>query len=168
MPNQTPNYNLTKPLTTENYNIDVFNNNADIIDTALKNIDSQMNEKANNKNATLTGIATINSKTIATTEKLQLTLLNGWIPNDVQPMIVICGNLLCVNMRIKSGTYTAGTWIAETGKTTAGNGGNYFQATDVSGSKIGSVTLTDTGRIEIVGAFSNNADVSINFTATIN
>lgn len=48
MPTQTPNYNLTKPLKTENYNIDVFNNNADIIDSVLKNIDSQMNEKANN------------------------------------------------------------------------------------------------------------------------
>ena len=36
MPNQTPNYNLTKPLTTENYDVNVFNRNADIIDGTLK------------------------------------------------------------------------------------------------------------------------------------
>ncbi|EEP53166.1 hypothetical protein [Clostridium butyricum] len=105
---------------------------------------------------------------IAITKKQQLTLLNGWLPYDVQPYTACCGNLLCVNMRIKSGTYTAGTWIAETGKIPLGGGSNFFQATDVSGSKIGSVALTNTGRIEIVGAFSHNADVSINFTATIN
>lgn len=39
MPNYTTNYNLKKPLQTENYNVDDFNGNADIIDTALKNID---------------------------------------------------------------------------------------------------------------------------------
>ncbi|MDU0323853.1 viral A-type inclusion protein [Clostridium butyricum] len=105
---------------------------------------------------------------VAITKKQQLTLLNGWLPYDVQPYTACCGNLLCVNMRIKSGTYTAGTWIAETGKIPLGGGSNFFQATDVSGSKIGSVALTNTGRIEIVGAFSHNADVSINFTATIN
>ena len=32
----TPNYGLTKPAATDNYNIDVFNGNSDIIDTALK------------------------------------------------------------------------------------------------------------------------------------
>ncbi|WP_154827050.1 hypothetical protein [Clostridium butyricum] len=105
---------------------------------------------------------------VAITKKQQLTLLNGWLPYDVQPYTACCGNLLCVNMRIKSGTYTAGTWIAETGKIPLGGGSNFFQATDVSGSEIGSVALTNTGRIEIVGAFSHNADVSINFTATIN
>lgn len=105
---------------------------------------------------------------VAITKKQQLTLLNGWLPYDVQPYTACCGNLLCVNMRIKSGTYTAGTWIAETGKIPLGGGSNFFQANDVSGSEIGSVALTNTGHIEIVGAFSHNADVSINFTATIN
>lgn len=45
MPNFTPNYNLTKPLQTDNYNIDDANGNMDIIDTKLKevevNIESQ-------------------------------------------------------------------------------------------------------------------------------
>ncbi len=36
MPNQTTNYNLTKPLETERYDVQVFNNNADIIDTQMK------------------------------------------------------------------------------------------------------------------------------------
>lgn len=49
MPNQTPNYNLTKPLKTENYNIDVFNNNADIIDTALKIIDLKVSNMDSTK-----------------------------------------------------------------------------------------------------------------------
>lgn len=37
MPNTTTNYNLTKPLETERYDVQVFNNNADIIDTQMKN-----------------------------------------------------------------------------------------------------------------------------------
>ena len=36
MPNYTTNYNLKKPLQTENYNVDDFNGNADITDTQLK------------------------------------------------------------------------------------------------------------------------------------
>lgn len=47
MPNQTPNYNLVKPLTTENYDVNIFNGNADIIDSTLKNIDTQLNDKVN-------------------------------------------------------------------------------------------------------------------------
>lgn len=36
MPNQTTNYNLTKPLETERYDVQVFNDNADIIDAQMK------------------------------------------------------------------------------------------------------------------------------------
>lgn len=36
MPNTTTNYNLTKPLETERYDVQVFNNNADIIDAQMK------------------------------------------------------------------------------------------------------------------------------------
>ena len=36
MPNFTPNYNLKKPLGTENYNVEDQNGNMDIIDTELK------------------------------------------------------------------------------------------------------------------------------------
>ena len=38
MPNFTENYNLIKPLATENYDIEQFNNNADIIDEELHNL----------------------------------------------------------------------------------------------------------------------------------
>lgn len=55
MPNQTTNYNLTKPLETERYDVQVFNNNADIID-------SQMKSNAD-------GIANVNSR---------LDNLNNW------------------------------------------------------------------------------------------
>lgn len=36
MPNTTTNYNLTKPLEIERYDVQVFNNNADIIDAQMK------------------------------------------------------------------------------------------------------------------------------------
>lgn len=38
MPNNTTNYNLVKPLASENYNINVFNGNADIIDDTLNDL----------------------------------------------------------------------------------------------------------------------------------
>lgn len=55
MPNQTTNYNLTKPLETERYDVQVFNNNADIIDAQMK--------------SNADGIANINSR---------LDNLNNW------------------------------------------------------------------------------------------
>lgn len=63
MPNQTPNYNLTKPLQTENYNVDVFNTNADIIDTTIKNIDTQLNKNTNNIATNTNNIAEIKKHT---------------------------------------------------------------------------------------------------------
>lgn len=38
MPNYTDNLRLEKPLQSENYNIDVFNSNADKIDTAIQEV----------------------------------------------------------------------------------------------------------------------------------
>ena len=38
MPNYTNNLRLEKPLQSENYNIDIFNSNADKIDTAIQEI----------------------------------------------------------------------------------------------------------------------------------
>ena len=38
MPNYTNNLNLEKPLQSENYNIDIFNSNADKIDTAIQEV----------------------------------------------------------------------------------------------------------------------------------
>lgn len=45
MPNQTTNYNLTKPLETERYDVQVFNNNADIIDAQMKSNFEVLNTK---------------------------------------------------------------------------------------------------------------------------
>lgn len=55
MPNQTTNYNLTKPLETERYDVQVFNSNADIIDAQMK--------------SNADGIANVNSR---------LDNLNNW------------------------------------------------------------------------------------------
>ena len=38
MPNYTNNLKLEKPLQSENYNIDIFNSNADKIDTAIQEV----------------------------------------------------------------------------------------------------------------------------------
>lgn len=51
MPNQTPNLNLTKPLQTEYYNIDVHNANSDIIDTAIGSINTDKSDKLTAGNA---------------------------------------------------------------------------------------------------------------------
>ncbi|WBK39611.1 hypothetical protein CB452P1_000027 [Clostridium phage CB452P1] len=48
MPNQTPNYNLVKPLTSENYDVNVFNGNADIIDSTLKDQSNETAKKIDN------------------------------------------------------------------------------------------------------------------------
>lgn len=44
MPNYTNNLNLEKPLQSENYNIDIFNSNADKIDTAIQEVKGSLNE----------------------------------------------------------------------------------------------------------------------------
>lgn len=42
MPNYTDNLRLEKPLQSENYNIDIFNSNADKIDTAIQEVKGQV------------------------------------------------------------------------------------------------------------------------------
>lgn len=49
MPNRTPNYNLVKPLQTENYNVDDFNGNMDIVDTQIKDKDTRIKVLEDNK-----------------------------------------------------------------------------------------------------------------------
>lgn len=50
MPNSTTNYNLKKPLSNENYNIQDSNDNMDIIDTALKYLDDKIDDLAGEGN----------------------------------------------------------------------------------------------------------------------
>ena len=42
MPNYTDNLRLEKPLQSENYNIDIFNSNADKIDSAIQEVKGQV------------------------------------------------------------------------------------------------------------------------------
>ena len=44
MPNYTDNLRLEKPLQSENYNIDIFNSNADKIDTAIQSLNNKYSE----------------------------------------------------------------------------------------------------------------------------
>ena len=42
MPNYTSSLRLEKPLQNENYNVDVFNGNADILDNAIKTVNARI------------------------------------------------------------------------------------------------------------------------------
>ena len=44
MPNYTDNLRLEKPLQSENYNIDIFNSNADKIDTVIQSLNNKYSE----------------------------------------------------------------------------------------------------------------------------
>ena len=44
MPNYTSNLKLEKPLQSENYNIDIFNSNADKIDTVIQSLNNKYSE----------------------------------------------------------------------------------------------------------------------------
>ena len=44
MPNYTNNLKLEKPLQSENYNIDIFNSNADKIDNAIQEIQGKVDD----------------------------------------------------------------------------------------------------------------------------
>ena len=47
MAQKTNNYNLIKPDQMENYNVDIFNSNADIVDSALEGLQQEINNVAN-------------------------------------------------------------------------------------------------------------------------
>lgn len=55
MPDLTTNYNLVKPLKNENYDIEIFNKNADILDRELKSL-------ADSKATTATYTATLTAE----------------------------------------------------------------------------------------------------------
>ncbi len=65
MPNKTKNYNLTKPLPEEIYNIEDYNDNIDIIDIQLKN---RANEIATVKSQVKTNTDAIKSNSDAITK----------------------------------------------------------------------------------------------------
>ena len=44
MPNYTNNLKIEKPLQSENYNIDIFNSNADKIDTVIQSLNNKYSE----------------------------------------------------------------------------------------------------------------------------
>lgn len=105
MPNQTPNYNLTKPLQTENYNVDVFNNNADIIDSKIKENNDKIllnsNDIINLKNMNEYAEYTINAAATIPNDTSYDLILNSVIKSDNGNTELIGGNIK-IN---KSGNY---------------------------------------------------------------
>ena len=77
MADYTPNLNLKKPARTDYFNLNDFNNNADIIDTAIGDIDTALDGKLNTDFSNISGgtIAIANGGTGATTASGALTNL---------------------------------------------------------------------------------------------
>ena len=56
MPNYTTNYNLTKPLGSELYSIDVQNDNMDKIDAGLKSVEGSFSDSINQLNSSISSL----------------------------------------------------------------------------------------------------------------
>lgn len=92
MPNYTTNYNLKKPLQEEFYNVDDFNENADIIDTQLKSRATLVNGKVPTSElpiGTANGIAGLDEDGNVPVDNLPDTVAildsTGKLPTDVIP-----------------------------------------------------------------------------------
>ncbi|MFT8350105.1 hypothetical protein [Clostridium saccharoperbutylacetonicum] len=109
------------------------------------------------------GVPTISTKQIPTTEKIDLTLLNGWSNLDKTPCIAVLGQTVIVNIRTHNGTTTEGTVICSTGYGAYG-GNTLFPVFDALGNSIGVVYINSTGNIIIGGRMTSNSDVNINFS----
>lgn len=71
-----------KPADNEFYDIDIFNDNAQLTNDLFEGVDSAIGQKADSVNAELSGTARLNGKEIATTEKYVMQasdMRNGWI-----------------------------------------------------------------------------------------
>lgn len=197
MATTTTNLGLKKPATTDYYNIQDFNDNADTLDTFAGNaittdklinnasataagfaLDARMGktqgDQINTINTNLaykaplaspnfSGTPTIATKSIATTEKVDLTLLNGWSNLDKTPCIAVLGQTVIVSIRTHNGTTTEGTVICSTGYGVYG-GNTLFPVFDALGNSIGVVYVNSTGNIVVGGRMTSNTDVNINFS----
>ncbi|WP_324824975.1 hypothetical protein [Sinanaerobacter sp. ZZT-01] len=79
MSRKTKNYNLTKPESTDFYDVEVQNGNMDIIDTELKNLNEKADSKAPITDPVFTGTPKIGEKPIATTDQIpaSVTVVNS-------------------------------------------------------------------------------------------
>lgn len=123
-------------------------------------------DKADKNNAQLTGTATLNSKSIATTETPTIVFKNNWLATDAPPCASLTGKQLTINARVKGGDNVANTTIMSTGVTT--NVGNqFFEAKSLTGTFLGMVYVHPTGDIRILNALTSNTDVLINISMAI-
>lgn len=91
MPNYTPNYNLKKPLGTENYNVEDQNGNMDIIDTTLKNHETLItNAETNSKNYTNTEVSKINTQLTESPQTIESTSSIISLPENAKGQINYC------------------------------------------------------------------------------
>lgn len=61
MPTNTPNLNLIKPLVSENYDVGVFNSNADLIDSAVKSVMDDVSDAQDDIELAETNISSLQS-----------------------------------------------------------------------------------------------------------
>jgi hypothetical protein len=102
---------------------------------------------------------------LATTMKSSLTLQSGWVGYDNVPYMSVVGNQVVINMRIKGGTISDGTAIANIGKPPIATG-IYFEVKNINTSTtVGWVYVDDSGILKILDMVSN-IDCMINISYT--
>lgn len=99
-------------------------------------------------------------------EKKNLVLLNGWVALDKIPNIVIIGDVVNVNMRIKEGVFTEGTKICETNSPIYG-GNTMFPIYNGAGILNGCVYINSNGDVVCGSNITNNIDIIINISYNI-
>lgn len=113
-----------------------------------------------------TGTPTVATKTVATTESVDLTLLNGWIANLAK--VTKSGNIVTLNFRINNGTMTSGTIICNIPSGNRPLSAIYVQAINPYNVVVGTIGIDNsTGDIIMNTAFTSNSDINIHVSYQI-
>lgn len=118
MATETTNYKLLKPLKTENYDVEVFNGNADIIDTKIKeNANALETHKAD-----MTSLIKIKKDVnILTSGWVDDTLVSGFWKYEILDVDITTDTMVDVNIDLndlEKAESIKSTNIAEVGKVT--------------------------------------------------
>ena len=150
MPNVTPNYGLKKPRQDEFYNVDVFNENADKIDAALKDLSEDIGEIDAPSKQEFNELATVvnnNAEAQATTNQTVATHLADYtqfkdeVESEFQEVGTEIDNL---KSSVSSGKTLVATAITDKG--IEASGGDTFSqlASKVASIKVGDYSIGNT------------------------
>ena len=122
MPTNTSKFNLVKPLKSEKYNVDVFNGNADVIDSQIYSkteVDTALNGKANTtttiNNKALSTNITINASDVPNTPAGNISATN--IQNALNELDTEKVDKLFATNLVQNGDFSNGTtgWTSSSG-----------------------------------------------------